>query len=79
MYYVYFNQWIQLQCGGQHYSNFETFHFNQPNITLGDMLLESANYVQDFLELFFEIEQYHARKMCSKEYFIRRLKNGMET
>jgi hypothetical protein len=43
------------------------------------MLLESANYVQDFLELFFEIEQYHARKMCSKEYFIRRLKNGMET
>jgi len=46
---------------------------------LGDMLLEGANYVQYFPELFFEIEQYHARKMYLKEYFICRLKNGMET
>jgi hypothetical protein len=28
---------------------------------LGDMSLEGANYAQDFPELFFEIEQYHAR------------------
>jgi hypothetical protein len=40
------------------------------------MSLEGANY---FFELFLEIEQYHARKMCLKEYFIRRLKSGMET
>jgi hypothetical protein len=33
---------------------------------LGDTLLEGANYVQDFLELFFEIEQYHARDICLK-------------
>jgi hypothetical protein len=46
---------------------------------LKDMLLEGANYVQDFLDLFLEIEQYHAREMCLKEYFIHRLKNGMET
>ncbi len=45
---------------------------------LGEMLLEGANYVQDFLELFFVIEQYHARKMCLKKYFNHRLKNGME-
>jgi hypothetical protein len=37
------------------------------------MSLEGANYVQDFPELFFEIEQYHARNMCLKEYFIGRL------
>jgi len=42
------------------------------------MSLEGANYVQDFPELFFEIEQYHVRKVCLKEYFNRRLKNGME-
>jgi hypothetical protein len=36
---------------------------------LEDMSLEGANYVQDFLELFLKIEQY----------FIHRLKNGMET
>jgi hypothetical protein len=46
---------------------------------LGDMSLEGANYVQDFPKLFFKIEQYHARKMCKKEYFICRFKNGMET
>jgi hypothetical protein len=73
------NKWIQLQYGGKCYSNFGTFHVNQPNKTLGDMSLEGANYVQDFPELFFEIEQYHARNMCLKEYFIGRLKNGMET
>ncbi len=42
-------------------------------------LLEGANYVQDFRNLFFEIEQYHAKKMCLKEDFIHRLNNGMET
>jgi hypothetical protein len=46
---------------------------------LRDMLLEGVNYVQDFHELFYEIKQYHARKMCLNEYFICRLKNGMET
>jgi len=28
---------------------------------LRNMSLEGANYVQDFFELFLEIEQYHAR------------------
>ncbi len=46
---------------------------------LRDMLLEGDNYVQDFPELFFKIEQYHAREMYLKEYFICRLKNDMET
>jgi hypothetical protein len=34
---------------------------------LGDMSLEGANYVQDFPELFSEIEQYHAKEMYLKE------------
>jgi hypothetical protein len=43
------------------------------------MSLEGANYVQDFFELFFKIEQYHAKEMSLKKYFIRGLNNGMET
>ncbi len=43
------------------------------------MSLEGVNYVQDFLELLFDIEQYHAREMCLKYYFICSLNNGMET
>jgi hypothetical protein len=73
------SKWIQLQYGGKRFFNFGAFHVNQPNRMLGDMSLDGANYIQDFLELFFEIELYHARKMCLKEYFIHRLKNGMET
>jgi hypothetical protein len=46
---------------------------------LRDMSLEGVNYVQDFPKLFSKIEQYHAREMCLKEYFICKLKNGMET
>jgi hypothetical protein len=56
-----------------------TFRVNQPGRMLEDMSLEGANYVQDFPELFFKIEQYHAREMCLKQYFICRFKNGMET
>ncbi len=51
------NKWIQLQYGGKRYFNLRAFCFYQPSRTLGYMSLEGANYVQDFLELFFEIEQ----------------------
>jgi len=61
------SKWIQLQYGGKHYSNLRTFHVNQPSRTLGDLSLKGANYVQDFLELFCKIEQYHAREMCLKQ------------
>jgi hypothetical protein len=64
------SKWIQLQYGGKHYYNLGAFHLNQHGRMLRDMLVEGANYVQDFLELFSEIEQYRARKMCLKEYFI---------
>jgi len=37
------------------------FCVNKLGCMLGDMSLEGVNYVQDFPELFFEIEQYHAR------------------
>jgi hypothetical protein len=47
--------------------------------TLSNMSLAGANYVQDFFELFSEIEQHHARKMCLKRYYVRRQNNGMET
>ncbi len=60
------SKWIQLQYGSKHYSNLRAFNVNQPSKTLGEMSLEGANYVQDFLELLFEIEQYHARNMCLK-------------
>jgi hypothetical protein len=73
------NKWIQLQYGGKHYYNLKAFCVNQPSNMLGGMSLEGANYVQDFLELFSKIEQYHAKKMCLKKYFIHRLNNGMET
>jgi hypothetical protein len=43
------------------------------------MLLEGANYVQDFPELFSKIEQYHAKEMCLKVYFIHILNDDMET
>ncbi len=46
---------------GKHSSNLGTFFVNKPSCMLGNMSLEGANYVQDFPELFFEIEQYHAR------------------
>jgi hypothetical protein len=72
------NKWIQLQYGGKHYYNLGAFCLNKPGRTLGNMLLEGANYIQDSPKLFFKIEQYHARKMCFKKYFIHRLKNGME-
>ncbi len=68
---------IQLQYGGKCRSNLGAFHVNQSDRTLGDILLEGANYVQDFFELFIEI--LHTRKMCLKECFIHRFKNGMET
>jgi hypothetical protein len=64
---------------GKHYSNLGTSCVNQIGRTLVYMLLEGANYVQDFLDLFSKIEQYHGRKMCLKEYFICKLENGMET
>jgi len=32
-----------------------------------DMSLEGANYVQDFLELFFEIKQHHVKDICLKK------------
>ncbi len=67
------SKWIQLQYGVKCYSNLRAFHVNQPGRKIGDMLLEGANYVQDFLELFFEIKQYHVRGMYLKEYFICRL------
>ncbi len=57
------SKWIQLQYGGKHYSNLGAFHVNQLGRTLGDMSLEGANYVQDFPELLYEIEQYHVREM----------------
>jgi hypothetical protein len=60
------SKWIQLQYGVKHYSNLGAFHANQLGRTVGEMSLEGANYVQDFFELFFEIEQYHARNMCLK-------------
>ncbi len=72
-------KWIQLQYGGKRYSNLVTFHVNQPYRMSGDMSLGGVNYVQDFLELLFDIEQYHAREMCLKYYFICSLNNGMET
>ncbi len=46
------SKWIRLQYGVKRYSNLRAFHANQLGRTLGDMLLEGANYVQDFLELF---------------------------
>jgi hypothetical protein len=73
------HKWIQLQYGGKCYFYLKAFRVNQPSNMLGNMSLEGANYVQDFPKLFFEIEQYHAREMCLKEYFICRLKNNMET
>ncbi len=39
----------------------EPFNVDQPSKTLNDMSLEGVNYVQDFLELFFKIEQHHTR------------------
>jgi hypothetical protein len=60
------SKWIQLQYGGQRYSNLKTFHVNQLGRTLGDMSLEGANYVQDFPKLFCKIEQYHAKEMRLK-------------
>lgn len=42
------------------------FHVNQPSRTMRDMSLEGVNYVQDFLELFFEIKQHHAKEICLK-------------
>jgi hypothetical protein len=45
---------------------------------LREMSLEGANYVQDFPKCFSKIKQYHARKICPKEYFNCKLKNGME-
>jgi hypothetical protein len=50
------SKWIQLQYGGKCYSNLRVFHVNQSSRTLKDILLEGANYVQDFLELFLKIE-----------------------
>jgi hypothetical protein len=50
------NKWIQLQYGGKHYFNLKAFCVNQPSSMLGDMSLEGANYVQDFLELLSKIE-----------------------
>ncbi len=50
------SKWIQLQYGGKHHSNLGASHVNQSGRTLGDMLLEGANYLQDFFELFIEIE-----------------------
>jgi hypothetical protein len=70
-------KWTQLQYEGKRYSNLRTFHVNQLGRTLGDMSLEGANYVQDFPKLFYKIEQYHAREMCLKQYFIHRLNNGI--
>ncbi len=61
------SKWIQLQYGGKHYSNLKSFQVNQPNHILEDMLIEGTNYVQDFLELFLEVEQYHAREICLRE------------
>jgi hypothetical protein len=73
------SKWIQLQYVGKHYSNLRAFHVNQHSRMLGDMSLEGANYVQDFLELLSEIEQCHVREMCLKQYFIHSLNNVMET
>jgi hypothetical protein len=61
------SKWIQLQYGGKHYSNLKSFQVNQPNHILEDMLIKGTNYVQDFLELFSEVEQYHAREICLRE------------
>jgi hypothetical protein len=43
------------------------------------MSLEGANYVHDFFELFFKIEQHHTREICLKGYYVRKQNNGMET
>lgn len=64
---------------GKHYSNLGTFRVNQISRTLVYMLLEGASYVQDFPKLLSKIEQYDARNMCLKEYFICKLEIGMET
>jgi len=60
------SKWIQLQYGGECYSNLRDFCVNQPSRTLREMSLEGANYVQNFPKLFSKIEQYHARNMCLK-------------
>ncbi len=60
------SKWIHLQYGGKFYYTLGAFHVNQPSRMLEDMSLEGAIYVQDFLELLFEIEQYHVREMCLK-------------
>ncbi len=73
MYCVHFKQMDTIKYGVKCYLNLGAFHVNQLGRTLRDMLLEGANYVQYFFELFSEIEQYHAREMCLKEYFIHRL------
>jgi len=54
------SKWIKLYVG-KHSSNLGTFCVNKLGSMFGDMSLEGANYVQDLPELFFEIEQYHAR------------------
>jgi hypothetical protein len=60
------SKWIQLQYRGKHCFNLWAFCVNKLGRMLGDMSLEGANYVQDFLELLYEIEQYHVKEMCLK-------------
>jgi hypothetical protein len=73
------SKWIQLQYGGKHYSNLGPFCVNKLGRMLRNMSLEGANYVQDFRELFFEIEQHHAIEIYLKGYYVHRQNNGMET
>jgi hypothetical protein len=72
------NKWIQLQYGGKQYSNLGAFHVNQPTRTMRNMSLEGVNYVQDFLELFFEVEQHHEKDICLRKYYVHKQNNGME-
>jgi hypothetical protein len=59
---------IQLQYGGKCRSNLGAFHVNQSDRTLGDILLEGANYVQDFFELFIEI--YYEKTMVKSKLVV---------
>jgi hypothetical protein len=53
---------------GEHYFDLGAFCVDQPSRTLSDMSFEGANYAQYYPQLFFEVEQHHAREICLKGY-----------
>jgi hypothetical protein len=57
---------------GEHYYNLGAFCVDQPGQTLSDMSFKGVIYAQYYLQLFFEVERHHERKICLKGYYIHR-------